>query len=140
MSEEFEMYSLKVTLEDCFLKENPYSFVVDMPSNMSLYDLHEAIQKATGFEDDHLFAFYHGKKLWDKNQDFGDYEDPYSTQDIALEKAFPVPRGKKLFYHFDFGDDWLFSIKKLNSKVEFNKRKKYPSINDETGKKPVQYN
>jgi hypothetical protein len=50
----------------------------------------------------------------------------------------PLPKGQKLFYWFDFGDDWKFEITLKDSK-EKKPGVKYPVVIEEKGRKPEQY-
>ena len=45
----------------------------------------------------------------------------------------------EIYYHFDFGDSWLFEIKKSRKKKEENKQDKYPRIIKSSGVNPEQY-
>ena len=60
---------------------------------------------------------------------------------MAIEKLneiYPIT-GYKLYYLFDFGDSWLFEIKKSRKKIVEEKNKKYPIIVESTGVDPEQY-
>ena len=49
-------------------------------------------------------------------------------------------KGLKLFYWFDYGDDWKFQIYKSRKKPkEPESGKQYPAIVAEKGEKPEQY-
>ena len=47
---------------------------------------------------------------------FGETSDLEGDADIldeiALQRIWPLPKSMKLFYWFDFGDDWKFQINK----------------------------
>jgi hypothetical protein len=46
----------------------------------------------------------------------------------------------KLFYHFDFGDDWRFEIRKMRNKPkEPEARVRYPRVIEAKGPKLRQY-
>ena len=45
-------------------------------------------------------------------RDFGSerihYDDREYSLGSKLLNLFPLPKNRKLFYNFDFGDDWIF--------------------------------
>ena len=114
-----------------------------MPEDMTLGELHDIIQDLADFDRDHLFTFFvargpRGKRTevietdeWEERQD-GLYE-------IPLNRIFPLPQNMKLFYHFDFGDDWIFQIGKRGKPKVEEADVKYPRVIKEEGPKPVQY-
>ncbi len=118
--------------------------VVEMDSETSLLDLHNAIQDAVAFDQDHLFEFFGGrnwrnrKVVFVDNCDTENLFDIYST--ITLEEVYPLPKGCKLIYHFDFGDDWFFEVKKSRKKPkEPEKGVQYPRVVESIGPNPEQY-
>ncbi|MGQ3684316.1 MAG: IS1096 element passenger TnpR family protein [Candidatus Loosdrechtia sp.] len=80
--------------------------VIEIPTDATLCDLHLAIQHAIDFDDDHLFEFYAGKHIKDKRNTF------YENDDLTLDEVYPLQKGLKLYYLFDFGDSWTFKITK----------------------------
>lgn len=123
--------------------EDPFKRTIEVPDDMTLGELHDTIQDLTGFDNDHLFTFYisrgsRGKRTevvesdeWEERQD-GLYE-------IPLRDVFPLPPNMKLFYWFDFGDDWIFQIGKRGAPKLLDPDATYPRIVAETGPRPVQY-
>ncbi|MBT2480848.1 plasmid pRiA4b ORF-3 family protein [Streptomyces sp. ISL-94] len=76
-----------------------------MPSDASLGTLHEAIQLAFGWSDDHLhvFADEFGRRYGTFGSDSAD-EDAAALGDVFTED------GARLRYTYDFGDDWEHRI------------------------------
>jgi pRiA4b ORF-3-like protein len=60
-------------------------------------------------------------------------------EDPGLDEIFPLPKPLKLYYWFDFGDDWKFEIKKARQEKEAEPRVKYPRVIERAGPNPVQY-
>ncbi len=59
---------------------------------------------------------------------------------LTLEQVFPLPKNMKLYYHFDFGDDWRFEIRKARTKPkEPEARVKYPRVIESIGRNPREY-
>jgi hypothetical protein len=56
-----------------------------------------------------------------------------------LSQVFPLPKDKKLYYVFDFGDCWLFKIVSLGSHAPARRGVQYPRLVSDTGAKPLQY-
>ena len=125
-----EVYTLHISFP---YDENdiPWSKTVEVKEDFSLQQLHKYIQKIVDFDDDHLYEFYVGKKPGNKA-----YLVPKKTK---LNEIYPIT-GYKLYYLFDFGDSWLFEIKKSRKKVvQEEKNKKYPILVESTGVNPEQY-
>ena len=92
--------------------------VIAMDDDATLVDLHQAIQLAVDFDDDHPYGFYTAnssalgaRKHWL----FGDLG--WSSLEAAfhrtrLKDLWPLGR-KKLYYLFDYGDKWTFEVRKL---------------------------
>jgi len=118
--------------------------VIEISSDASLYDVHEAIQTAVNFDRDHLHEFFAGRHCRNRklmfDDEFSDMCDPYRYEEISLEDVYPLPKGLKLYYHFDFGDDWHFEIRKSRKKPKDPEPGvKYPRVVDEIGPNPEQY-
>ena len=118
--------------------------VIEMKSDSSLLDLHDAIQDAVGFDRDHLFEFFAGRHRRNQKIVYADTFDSEAAFDaydnMSLEQVFPLPSKCKLFYHFDFGDDWYFKIRKSRKKpFEAIPGVEYPRIIEKIGPDPEQY-
>ena len=118
--------------------------VLEIHSAASLLELHIAIQDAVDFDQDHLFEFFGGRHWRNRKVAFEDrYEDadPFDTYaNITLEDVYPLPSGCKLIYHFDFGDDWFFEIKRSRKRPkEPEKGQRYPLLVESIGPNPDQY-
>jgi len=74
-----------------------------VPGDCTLGELHYTIQRAMGWEDNHLHCFKIGDEVYSDAEDDLN-EDQYSLRDFTLEK------GSKFEYVYDFGDDWVHSI------------------------------
>jgi len=100
---EDSIISLKVTLRGI---RPPIWRRLLMPGNMTLGDLHWAIQAAMGWEDAHLHLFNIDGKM---------YGDPHSVDDVISERRLSldamIKSGVTRFaYIYDFGDDWEHAI------------------------------
>ena len=124
-----EIYTLSIRFpyDD---SDKPWSRTIEVSENYSLHQLHKYIQKIVEFDDDHLYEFYVGKNSRNR---------AYSLSKKAkLNEVYPLS-GHKLYYVFDFGDHWLFEIKKLKKKKNANKSSTLPTIIKASGENPEQY-
>ena len=123
----------------CADKENEWRASVEIDSMSTLEDLHYLIQYAVDFDNDHLYEFFVSKTERSRQRIRFDDENEkvYST---TLEDLYPLGKGEKLFYMFDYGDSWLFVITKSRKQPQGLKQGiKYPRIVAEVGNKPEQY-
>ncbi|MFV9691694.1 MAG: IS1096 element passenger TnpR family protein, partial [Desulfobacteria bacterium] len=110
----------------------------------SLLDLHDTIQDVVDFDRDHPFEFFAGRNYRNRKLVFGnsfDWEENADTYaETTLEQVYPLPKSCKLYYHFDFGDDWYFEIRKGRKKPrEPEPGIRYPRIVESIGPAPQQY-
>lgn len=102
---------LKVTLK--YIRPPIWRRLV-LPDNGSLGDLHWVIQKAMGWDNDHMHAFYIGKV---------EYAGPETAEDcgVLCDEDFSLHQvitrqGQRFTYEYDFGDGWMHEI--LVEKIE----------------------
>ncbi len=133
------IWTIKVELLLGLYAEEECIRVFEMDSSSTLSDLHIAIQDAVEFDNDHLFMFYIASTYRNRDRITFDMENG-NVYDVTLEDIFPLPQGMKLFYLFDFGDEWLFKISKSRKKPQEPKKGvKYPRIIKSIGENPPQY-
>ena len=124
-----EIYTLTISFpydED----EPPWSRTIEVKEDFTLVRLHKYIQEIVEFDDDHMYEFYIGKNHRNRASSI-----PKSTR---LNEIYPL-KGYKLYYLFDFGDSWLFEIKKSRKKKTENEKYKYPLVIEQSGVNPDQY-
>ncbi|MCP3872354.1 MAG: plasmid pRiA4b ORF-3 family protein [Desulfobacteraceae bacterium] len=120
--------------------------VIEIDSKASFLQLHEAIQKAVDFDNDHLFQFYLGSHPDQHAYTIGGepswngYNPVNRYRKINITGTWPLPTGYKLYYLFDFGDQWIFQINKTRHKDKVPQSGVvYPRVIESKGKNPVQY-
>ncbi len=117
--------------------------IVAMDDSSSLYDLHDMIQDAVSFGRDHPFTFYtaNSGSPWAERNRIADVEAWGEMEEIfartKLGDIWPLGR-KKLYYWFDFGDDWIFEIRKMRS-TKADAMLPTPKILERIGPNPRQY-
>ncbi len=120
--------------------------VIEIKSSATFLQLHEAIQDAVDFDNDHLFDFFIGRYPGNIKYRIGgevnwDTFNPFRTyRKIRISSVWPLPTGMKLYYLFDFGDNWLFQISKTRHKDKLIQPGiVYPRVVEARGKNPEQY-
>jgi hypothetical protein len=90
---------LKVTLRG---SKPPIWRRLEVPSSITLDELHAVIQAAFGWENYHMHVFVtaDGRQYGDPDPEL-DFRSEYG---LRLTRVAPV--GHKLWYTYDFGDDW----------------------------------
>jgi hypothetical protein len=123
--------------------EEPFERTIEVRDKMTLGRLHDAIQQLTGFDNDHLFTFFIARTLRGKREFVVDAGDGEEEQEMfyktPLHDVYPLPRDMRLFYWFDFGDDWMFQIRRPRQPKKAEKGVKYPRVIAEVGPRPEQY-
>jgi hypothetical protein len=118
--------------------------VIEIDENACLYELHKAIQDAVQFGEDHLFDFFiaNSDSPWAHRQWLTEKEEPEESEEvyrqITLRSIYPLGR-KKLYYIFDFGDQWTFEIRKSRGAKKPETGVTYPRVVKAIGPNPKQY-
>jgi hypothetical protein len=90
---------------------------LELASDLFLDDLHEIIQVAFGWTDSHLHRFGRGPEHFGPDTEY--YLCPFDVEegetgipedDVRLDEVL-VEVGDKLFYAYDFGDNWQHTIR-----------------------------
>jgi len=129
--------TLKVDLIFGINTNESWQSSIEICASNTLHDLHLIIQKAIKFDNKHLYEFYvAGTKA---NQDRVRYYDDGATHQKKLSELFPMEKGKKLFYFFDYRDCWLFKVSEKNNSMQPENGVRYPRIVQVLGQQPKQY-
>jgi hypothetical protein len=90
---------------------------LELTSDLFLDELHEILQAAFGWTDSHLHQFGCGPAYYSRETEY--YLCPFSVDEgeegvpeeqVRLDEVL-VDVGDKLFYNYDFGDDWQHVIR-----------------------------
>jgi hypothetical protein len=109
-------------------------------ADQHLTALHDAIQEAFGWLDDHLYSFWLDGSFW------GDRASEITSPDVPDEGIrtadLPIAEldlaiGAKIAYVFDFGDEWRVGLELKGSEEPDAAR--YPRVLTRTGQAPPQY-
>jgi len=110
--------------------EDPWSRTIEVREDFTLRELHKYIQDIVEFDDDHLYEFFLGRNPRNKSRSV--------SKSLKLNQIYPSD-GMKLYYLFDFGDSWLFEIRKSRKKKTEHTKQKYPVVIESIGTNPEQY-
>ena len=126
-----EIYKLEISFpyDD---DDNPWIREIEVREDFTLKQLHHYIQKIVNFDDDHLYEFFIGKNPSTRNR------SQTIAKKLKLNEIYPIT-GYKLYYLFDFGDCWLFQIKKSRKRILEDSSLTYPRLVKSIGKNPEQY-
>ena len=117
--------------------------VIEFDEEDSLYSLHYAINKFVDFDFDHVWDFYAGrhpdnrKVLFTETEGWNRRQNDY--RGIQLGEVYPLPKSTKLYYFFDYGDSWIFEIRKARKLKEPEPGVEYPRVIERIGPNPEQY-
>ncbi len=135
-----KIFSLKVSLDKKIYR------VVEINGDKSLYSFAELITEVFNFDFDHAFGFYNNiKNTYDSDEsyelfvDMGEGGSNNKTKGVKKTKIRDVfePK-KKMLFHFDYGDDWMFLVECLEISDPVLSAK-YPKLTKTVGEAPEQY-
>ncbi|MBD3286010.1 plasmid pRiA4b ORF-3 family protein, partial [candidate division WOR-3 bacterium] len=124
-----QIYQFKVTLKG--IEPEIWRRIL-MPADSTFWELHVAIQDAMGWKDMHLHEFkvknpdsgnVHRIGLPDDEDEFG--RDTLPGWKIRIDQYF-TSIGTSANYWYDFGDDWMHTIK-LEKILPREKGAEYPT-------------
>lgn len=97
------VHKIKITLRD---SRPPIWRRLEVPSGITLRELHDVIQAAFGWEDYHMWAFESGPDR------YGAADRDLGIRSAASKQLRQVAAhaGDRLRYTYDFGDDWEHDI------------------------------
>ncbi len=90
---------------------------LEVASDMLLSELHEVLQIAFGWTDSHLHRFSSGTSIYDRSAEsylmpfeVDEGEEGVPEHEVRLDELL-VDVGDRLTYGYDFGDDWMHTVK-----------------------------
>lgn len=113
---------------------------VAVGSEQHLTALHDAIQEAFGWEEDHLYSFWLDNTFWgDRDSEITSPVVPDEaprTADLPIAELDLQP-GRQIAYVFDFGDEWRVLLT-LHEQSDADGGA-YPRVLERVGSAPPQY-
>jgi Plasmid pRiA4b ORF-3-like protein len=113
---------------------------IEVREDQTLADLHEGIQEAFGWLNDHLYSFWLDGRFWGSPST--EYTAPIeadegvATADVVIAKLALTPEAT-IAYVFDFGDSWRVALR-LKERTE-DADGRYPRVVAAEGEAPPQY-
>ena len=131
--------TLKITLLRGMNCKHEWAANIELDESSPLVDLHDAIQAAVDFDNDHLLCFFLSRTDRSRSREYFDDENGLLFSKTVAE-LFPLPRHQSLFYLFDWGGSWIFKISPTRKRLqEPATGVTYPRVVGELGTKPLQY-
>ncbi|MGO9464985.1 MAG: IS1096 element passenger TnpR family protein [Isosphaeraceae bacterium] len=112
--------------------------LIAMPADATLDDLVSVILRSVDFDFDHLYEFTYRDRMGAiVKAVHASMEDGPCAEDIEIG-TIPLEPGQSMELHYDFGDDWRFTVK-LERIDPPGAKIKAPKILEKHGKPPEQY-
>lgn len=115
---------------------------IELRGDQTLDDLHQAIQAAFGWYNDHLYAFFLNNRAWEQSSEYSSPDDPEARRPANRYALAQLnwQAGQHLLYVFDFGDEITHHI--VVEAIEAGgvvSAQAYPHMVEKKGKAPAQY-
>lgn len=89
---------------------------ITVRDDVTLVDVHYALQSAFGWDDDHLYSFWLDGSFWASEDDH--YMHPYHAVSVdppgksacVRLDALELTEGQRIAYVFDFGQEWRVQL------------------------------
>jgi hypothetical protein len=136
------LYTLSIDYVGAGYPGEKFQRVVEVPCDMPLSTLHGLVKQLTGFSDEKIHDFYvassiRGKKLWFKRNGQWHSEGELSFTS-SIDQVFLCKTKRKLYYSFEFGDNWIFEIGRKGDIVVPTADCDYPRVVHSRGMRPLQ--
>jgi hypothetical protein len=112
---------------------------IEIRGSQTLHHLHQAIQGAFGWDDDHLYSFYMSGEPWDPETEYsapGAGEGRKAHQ-VKIGGLGLVPT-QRFLYLFDYGDELMHEVR-VEGVGPAVAGCKYPRVVKSHGEAPPQY-
>ena len=113
---------------------------IEVRGDQTLHDLHNAMQEAFDWDDDHLYAFFLSGIAWDESTEYvaplgeGRHATRYRLEHLPLRER------QRILYIFDFGDEWRHTITvEAIARGGVASGATYPRITEQRGRSVEQY-
>jgi hypothetical protein len=83
--------------------------VIEMSGEKTLDNLCEFILETFDFIHEHLYEFCMDNRMYSEYSYEYDPQDGGPSTDIKIDKL-ELEKGQKFLFHYDYGDDWMFTI------------------------------
>jgi hypothetical protein len=117
--------------------------VIGVRDDLTLVDLHYALQSAFGWDDDHLYAFWLEGGFWAPDRDHyvsphhATTSDPLGRSACTSLDGLGLRAGQAISYVFDFAREWRVALTVRG--VEADGERRSPRLLESAGAAPPQY-
>ena len=135
-----KIFLLKVSLDKKIYR------AVEINGDKSLCNFAKLITEVFNFDFDHAFGFYNNiKNTYDSDESYelfvdmgegGSNDETKGVKKTKIRDVFELK--KKMLFHFDYGDDWMFLVECLEISDPVSSVK-YPRLAKTVGEAPEQY-
>ncbi len=151
LSQPMQIYRLKVVLTRMGFEEieEEVSRTFEIGCRYSLYDLHLEIQRAFDWDNDHMFSFYFGGKLFDRPNEYSGsplgehFASSIGESSKAAAKTQLRDLGLKeentFLYLFDYGAELVHEVLVEGIRDKEENEKRLPVVVKKVGDTPAQY-
>lgn len=151
LSQPMQIYRLKIVLKRMGSEKigKKVSRTFEIGERYTLYDLHLEIQDAFAWDNDHMFSFYLGNKLFDRPNEYsgsplGEHfvpsmGEPSKSAAKTQLRDLDLEEKKKFFYLFDYGDELVHQVLVERIRDKKENEKGFPVVVDKFGEAPDQY-
>jgi len=151
LSKPTEIYQIKIDLIRMGLDEieEEISRIIEIEDKQTLYDLHLKIQHLFDWDNDHMFSFYLGEELFDRDNEYsanplGEHiVSSYGKQSKSAAeyelRDLDLPMGFSFWYLFDYGDELVHKVTVEKIREIKPEESGFPKLIDRKGNAPLQY-
>jgi len=129
--------------------EEEISRVIEINDKQTLYDLHMSIQDLFEWDNDHMFSFYLGENLFDRDNEYsanplGEHIDSsYGKQSKSAAETelrdLDLPKDFTFWYLFDYGDELVHKVTVEKIREMKPEESGFPKLIEKKGNAPPQY-
>lgn len=146
-----EIYQLKVELIRMGFHEieEEVSRIFEIEGKQNLYDFHISIQHAFKWDNDHMFSFYLGEELSDRDNEYSanplgehivsSFGKPTKWATEAQLRDLDLSLGFSFWYLFDYGDELVHKVTVEKIREMTRKETGFPKLISKIGEAPPQY-
>ena len=151
LSKPTEIYQIKIDLIRMGLDEieEEISRTIEIEDKQTLYDLHINIQDLFDWDNDHMFSFYLGEKLFDRDNEYsanplGEHMvSSYGKQSKSAAKTelrdLDLPMDFSFWYLFDYGNELVHKVTVEKIREMKPEESGFPKLMLKKGSSPLQY-
>lgn len=135
------IYKFRITFEEY----DDISRDIEIKSQQTFEDFHEAIQESIGFDNKGTASFYMSDDHWQQGQEITNADIPKNNPEeiVKMNKSrvcdFIITPHQKIYYVFDTETIWAFFIELVKISKDDNENTGYPRCVKKNNEAPKQY-